>query len=129
MCELGGRMYRTGTRNTFSSCPFLCFTQNGQTNVTASPPTSLPAAVLAPKGRTERPRQIFRWRIPPRSSKKTIPASTLATLPYPCTYRTSKSPTSGAEPTTAVGGPGIHQRQGQEVHDNLKDMEEMHGFT
>ena len=36
---------------------------------------------------------------------------------------------SGAEPSTAVGKPGIHQREGQEFHDNLKDMEEMHEFT
>ena len=96
-CELGGRMYKMGTRNTFSSCPFLCFAQNGQNNVTDGPATSRPdpLAVLAPKGRTEMPRKIFQWRIPTRSSKNTIPASTLATLAYPCTYRTSKSPTSG----------------------------------
>ena len=83
-----------GTRKTFSSCPFLCLTRNGQINITASPPASRPVAVLAPKGRTEIPRKIFLWRIPDRSSKNTIPASTLATLPYPCTYRTSKSSTS-----------------------------------
>ena len=41
----------------------------------------------------------------------------------------ASSSISGAEPITAVGGPGIHQREGQEVHDNLKDMEEMHEFT
>ena len=39
------------------------------------------------------------------------------------------STSSGAEPSTAVGGPGIHQHEGQEVQDNLKDMEEMHEFT
>ena len=39
------------------------------------------------------------------------------------------SSSSGAEPSTAVGGPGIHQRKGQEVHDNLKDTEEIHEFT
>ena len=36
---------------------------------------------------------------------------------------------SGAEPGTVVGGPGIHQREGQEVHDNLKDTEEIRQFT
>ena len=64
MWELGGRMYRKGTRNTLSSCPFLGFTQNGQINVTASPAGSRPPAVLAPKGRTEIPRKIFQWSIP-----------------------------------------------------------------
>ena len=39
------------------------------------------------------------------------------------------SSSSGAEPSTVVGGPGIHQREGQEVHDNLKDTEEIHEFT
>ena len=43
--------------------------------------------------------------------------------------RLGSSTSSGAEPSTAVGGPGIHQREGQEVHDNLKDMKEMHEFT
>ena len=38
------------------------------------------------------------------------------------------SSSSGAQPSSAVGGPGIHQREGQQVHDNLKDMEEMHEF-
>ena len=101
------------------------------------------------------PQNIFEWRIPEPSSKKTNTGSILATLPYSCTYRTLKSPTSyfqkqyrmgaltsratvsglgssnssGAEPSTAVGGPGIHQREGQNVHDNLKDGEEMHEFT
>ena len=36
---------------------------------------------------------------------------------------------TGAETSTAVGGPGIHQREGQELHDNLKDMKDMHEFT
>ena len=30
---------------------------------------------------------------------------------------------SGAEPSTAAGVPGIHQREGQEVQDNLKDTD------
>ena len=43
--------------------------------------------------------------------------------------RLGSSSSSGAEPSTAVGGPGIHQREGQEVHNNLKDAEEVHEFT
>ena len=39
------------------------------------------------------------------------------------------STSSGSEPSTAVGGPGIHQRKGQEVHGNLKDMKTMQEFT
>ena len=39
------------------------------------------------------------------------------------------SSSSGAEPSTTVGGPEIHQREGQEVHNKLKDMEKMHEFT
>ena len=55
MCKLGGRMHRKGTRNTFSSCPFMRFTQNGQNNVNDGQPTSRPhpPPVLAPKGRTK----------------------------------------------------------------------------
>ena len=36
---------------------------------------------------------------------------------------------SGAKHSTAVSGPGIHQREGQEVHGNLKEMKAMHEFT
>ena len=50
MCELGGRMYRKGTRNTFSSCPFLCFTQNGQNNVTECRLPSRPTTGLGTQG-------------------------------------------------------------------------------
>ena len=39
------------------------------------------------------------------------------------------SGSSSAEPSTAVGAPGIHQREGQEGDDNLKDTEEIHQFT
>ena len=39
------------------------------------------------------------------------------------------STSSGAEPNTVVGEPGIHQREGQELHNNPKDIEEMHEFT
>ena len=42
--------------------------------------------------------------------------------------RLGSSSSSGAEPSTAVGGPGINQRGGQAVNDNLKDTEEMHEF-
>ena len=40
MCELGGRMYGKGTRNTSFPCPFLSFTENRQNNVTDAPVTS-----------------------------------------------------------------------------------------
>ena len=36
---------------------------------------------------------------------------------------------SGAKPSTVVGGLGIHQRQEQAVHGNLKDMKAMHELT
>ena len=154
MCELGGRMYRKGTRNTFSSCPFLCFTQNGQNNVTDGPAATRPdpPPVLAPKGRTEMPRNIFQWRISARSSKKTIPASNgnlaipmhipdgeitdfrkrhqIGLFTSSATVSGSGSSTSsGAKPSTAVNGPRIHQREGQQFHGNLKDMKQMHDFT
>ena len=154
MWKLGGRMYRKGTRNTFSSSRFLCFTQNGQINVTASPTASRPPAVLAPKGRTENPRKIFQCRIPDRSSKKNHSCLHIGNLAIPMhiphveifdiqkrhlaqntfTSRATvpglgSSSSSGAEPSTAVGGPGIHQREGQEVHDNQKDTEEIHEFN
>ena len=147
MWELGGRMYGKGTRNTFSSCPFLCFTQKGQTNVTASPPASHPVVVLAPKGRTEIPRKIFRWRIPDRSSEKNYSCRHVGNLAIPMRLPdveitdvrkrhqigaftsldrarvpgSGSSSSCGAQPSTAVSGPGIHQRGGQEVQDNLKD--------
>ena len=153
MWELGGRMYKKGTGNTLSSCPFLCFAQNVQINVMASPAASRRPAVLAPKGRNEIPRKIFQWSDPDRSSRKTIPASTgnltipmhipdveiidvrkrhlaqiaftsCATVP-----RLGSTSSSGAKPSIAVSGPGIHQCEGQEVHDNLKEAEEIHEFT
>ena len=153
MWELGGRMYRKGTRNTFSSCPFLCFTQNGRINVTASHAASRPAAVLAPKGRSgdspedlavEDPRPILQKNhsclhignlaIPMHlpdveiiDLRKRHPIGTFtnrATVPG-----LGSSSSSGAKPGIAVGRPGIHQSEGQEVHDNLKHMEEIYQFT
>ena len=154
MWVLGGRMYRKGTRNTFSSCPFLCFAQNGQINVTASPAASRPPAVLAPKGRTKIPREIFKWSNPNGSSRKNHSCLHIGNLAIPmhipdvefmdirkrhlapiaftsCATVPRLGPTSssGAEPSTAVSGPGIHQREGQEVHDNLKETQVIHEFT
>ena len=43
--------------------------------------------------------------------------------------RLGSTSSSGAERSTAVSGPEIHQREGQEVRDNLKETEEIHEFT
>ena len=53
----------------------------------------------------------------------------LAQIAFTTRTGLGSSSSSGAEPSTAVGRPGIHQREGQEVHDNLKDTEEVHEFT
>ena len=133
MWELGGRMYLKGTRNTLSSCPFLCFTQNGQINVTASPAASRPAAASigtqgshrnAPEdlpvddpipilqenhsclhiGNLAIPMHIRDVEIIDIRKRHQIGAFTSrATVPG-----LGSSTTSGAEPSTAVGGPGIH---------------------
>ena len=137
MCEVGGGMYRKRTSNTFSSCPFLCFTQNGQNNVTEGPATSRadPPPVLASKGRTEMPRKIFQWRIPARSSETPFPPLGNLAIPmhvpdveitnfqkrhhiggFTASANASGlgfSTSSGSKPSTAVGRPGIHNPKGK----------------
>ena len=53
-----------------------------------------------------------------------IAFASCATVP-----RLGSTSSSGAEPSIAVSGPGIHQREGQELQNNLKETEEIHEFN